>query len=107
MKYQVACSCGNVLPISEGQAGSSIPCICGRMVCVPSLRVLCSEAITENAPPAIPIVAPPQPLLGLDRVAEIISPTQVWLQTTGGLAHTSPKRVMLALTAEFLWLQDV
>jgi hypothetical protein len=54
MEYHVACSCGNVLPVSEGMAGSSTACRCGRTVPVPSLGELRGEAITPAAHSTFP-----------------------------------------------------
>lgn len=40
MDYQLTCRCGNHLSVSEGAAGSQLPCSCGRMINVPTLREL-------------------------------------------------------------------
>jgi len=54
MKYLVACECGNQLAVTEGMAGSTAPCPCGRSVAVPSLRTLRQHQAVgdsfENAP---------------------------------------------------------
>jgi rhomboid protease GluP len=47
MGYEVACSCGKVLPVSEDMAGTSISCSCGRTVRVPSLSEFRRQAATE------------------------------------------------------------
>jgi len=47
MKYEVACSCGKILPVSVGMAGSSIACTCGRIVLIPPLSQFRSLSVTE------------------------------------------------------------
>ena len=50
MGYEVTCTCGKVLSVSEGMAGSSMPCGCGRAVSVPSLSELRRQEVTEPHP---------------------------------------------------------
>ncbi len=45
MMYQVACSCGKLLSVQSGSAGSVISCSCGNNVKVPSLRELRAQAL--------------------------------------------------------------
>src|SRR5262245_46365370 len=40
MEYHVKCDCGDAVTVSEAAAGTTVSCTCGRMVAVPSLRVL-------------------------------------------------------------------
>ncbi len=54
MRYTVACSCGNVLQVSEGMAGSVAACRCGGTVQVPSLAALRGEAIAPAVPSPYP-----------------------------------------------------
>jgi hypothetical protein len=44
MAFEVACECGKKLPVTEGMAGSSVSCPCGRSVRVPSLSQLRDQA---------------------------------------------------------------
>jgi hypothetical protein len=44
MSYTVACECSKILPVSAGDAGSTIACSCGREVSVPSLGILRQQA---------------------------------------------------------------
>ena len=44
MDYVLRCSCGSSLKVSDGAAGTSISCTCGKTVPVPSLAELRSQA---------------------------------------------------------------
>ncbi len=132
MDYPLACICGNVLAVSEGMAGSSATCPCGRTVPVPSLGELRGEAITpagpapfpdmrltDEPPPespspqaitaAVPPAAPAflhadsSPLPTPYPLAEILPPTPVLLRTGPG----RPERAVAALTEDALWIQEV
>lgn len=93
MQYGVACDCGNVLPVSEGMAGSSVNCPCGQTVPVPAL----SELRTLPSPnPAEPPAPKPD--------AEILPPTPVTLRIDG--SPLAPRAVLAALTADALWVLD-
>ena len=48
MSYEVACSCGKVLLVSEGMAGSLTSCSCGRAVDIPSMDELKRQADKES-----------------------------------------------------------
>jgi hypothetical protein len=48
MEYQLPCECGQMITVSEGSAGATIPCGCGRSVKVPSLSDLRLLAPTRN-----------------------------------------------------------
>ncbi len=53
MDYYVPCECGNEVPVSEGAAGASLRCDCGRTISVPSLDELRRQSgRTAPAPPA-------------------------------------------------------
>src|SRR5215475_3339275 len=52
MDYHITCTCGKTLRVHDGMAGSAAPCLCGRMVAVPSLSVLRGEAIAESRLPS-------------------------------------------------------
>jgi tetratricopeptide (TPR) repeat protein len=104
MEYQVACNCGNVLPVLEGMAGSSISCSCGRAVAVPRLSELRAQASTDVVQPADPDLRPPtETSRKWDPSAEIIAPVQVLLRTERG---DRPVPVMVAVTPEKLWMQE-
>ena len=45
---EVSCPCGKCIPVSAGQAGSSVECQCGREVPIPSLRQLRQSAESEG-----------------------------------------------------------
>jgi hypothetical protein len=53
MKYEIACSCGTKLNVSEGEAGGKVRCPCGLQVEVPRLRELrrLSGESTPKPPP--------------------------------------------------------
>src|SRR5438445_485531 len=55
MEFQIACDCGKGLAVTEGMAGSSVPCTCGRVVRIPSLRVLKEQATLK---PEVGVPAP-------------------------------------------------
>lgn len=40
VQYLLPCECGNTTPIDTSQAGSSVPCSCGKQIDVPSLRAI-------------------------------------------------------------------
>lgn len=40
MSYSVSCGCGNSVPVSAVQAGSTIACVCGAQIAVPLLSAL-------------------------------------------------------------------
>jgi hypothetical protein len=105
MEYQVACDCGKVLWVSEGQAGSSASCACGREVRVPSLSELRGQAITATPPVQAPR-PPEQPSPPAQTPAEIIAPTQVSLRTERPGQPTRSATVMAALTTHALWILD-
>ncbi len=44
MNYRVECACGEQIPVSEGMAGTAVPCACGRTVAVPTLAGLRRQA---------------------------------------------------------------
>lgn len=44
MEFRVDCSCGNYVLVSEGAAGSTRDCSCGRIVPIPSLKELRLQA---------------------------------------------------------------
>jgi hypothetical protein len=44
MDYQLECACGKAVPVTEGMAGTTVPCTCGRIVSVPSLVELRQSA---------------------------------------------------------------
>jgi hypothetical protein len=43
MPFEITCGCGKIIPVTEGMAGSSIACQCGRAVSVPSLSQMRSQ----------------------------------------------------------------
>ncbi len=107
MEFQVACDCGNVLWVSEGMAGSSTTCSCGRTVAVPSLSALRAQPLPDAAtPPASDPGSPTEPPPGPNRLADITAPVQVFLRTEGGDQPNRRASVMAALTPDAIWLQD-
>src|SRR4051794_17827722 len=50
MSFSVHCHCGQTLPVRAAQAGTSIVCVCGSEVRVPSLKAL--KASVEVSQPA-------------------------------------------------------
>src|SRR5436190_1203352 len=107
MEYQVTCSCGNVITVSEDMAGLSIPCGCGRTVTAPSPWDTRTEAITGSVPPPAPDLVPagdvpPTP----SPVTEIIPPMQVYLRTERGGRPEQAVPVLAALTLDTIWIQE-
>jgi hypothetical protein len=52
--FEVACECGNTIPVRAGQAGGTVACRCGRVVSVPALsqlRQAAAEAGRSTRPP--------------------------------------------------------
>src|SRR5213593_2963195 len=53
MDYQLPCTCGEYLTVTEGSAGAQVKCVCGRTVTVPSLgglRELAGQPAFQPAP---------------------------------------------------------
>src|SRR5262245_23363314 len=107
MGYEVTCICGKVLQVSQGMAGSSMSCSCGRTVPVslPSERP--SQGIMGFVPPTVPDLqfleqTPPRP----SPPAEVIGPMQVYFRTEGGNPPHRHALVMAALTRDGIWIQD-
>jgi hypothetical protein len=44
VEFQLPCACGKPVTVTEGAAGGSVSCSCGRVVAVPSLRELRARA---------------------------------------------------------------
>jgi hypothetical protein len=63
MLVYLSCECGKQAPVSEGAAGTSLPCECGRTIKVPSLGEL-RQRVTEGDVPYFPAQAkaPPHPV---------------------------------------------
>jgi hypothetical protein len=57
MDFEVECACGKKLLVFEGRAGSSVDCLCGRTVRIPSLNILRARAglTPYNDPPELVI----------------------------------------------------
>jgi hypothetical protein len=51
MDFEVCCECGEFVVVSEGAAGASLKCACGRRLVVPSLDELRAQA---GLPPTLP-----------------------------------------------------
>lgn len=57
--YDIPCQCGNRIPVTVNQAGTSVTCPCGREVAVPSLRQLTQMAgPSEEDAKAEPTMSP-------------------------------------------------
>jgi hypothetical protein len=50
MAHLLNCECGRQLTVSAGEAGTTVPCVCGRAVAVPSFSHL--RGLPEAAAPA-------------------------------------------------------
>ena len=107
MKHDVACTCGNILSVSEGTAGSSVPCRCGLLVSVPTLSRLRVRSIASALPPF-----ERNDSLSDERIPEpnsrelVIPPMQVRLRTEDENHREATAGVMLALTPEAIWIQE-
>ena len=107
MDTKITCRCGQMIPVAEGQAGSTLVCECGTSVFVPSLSILRAMELDEPSP--LPVSYVPRfetivPVSNTDR--EIMAPTHVCLRSGHGPASGRPTLVMVGLTADALWLQD-
>ena len=60
MLVYLSCECGKQVPVSEGAAGTSLPCTCGRAIKVPSLGEL-RQRVTEGDVPFFPAQVKPPP----------------------------------------------
>jgi hypothetical protein len=54
--YLLPCACGQKLPVDAGQAGTKVPCTCGKLVTVPTFRGL--RDLEIEAPASLPAGAP-------------------------------------------------
>jgi hypothetical protein len=62
MQYLLPCTaCGRTLPIDLGQAGQRVPCACGKLVEVPTLRGIKALAPAKAADGAMEKARGPQP----------------------------------------------
>ncbi len=107
MECTIACSCGKVIPVSEGMAGASLECECGAAVVVPPLSVMRAQATTDAEPPSALDFSrdeetKPEPRL----LPEIIAPTWVCVRTERGDKSDRRAGLMAALTPDALWIQD-
>jgi|GEM_PF-2302801 len=106
MRYQVTCACGQTHWVDGVAAGTMVPCACGGMVAVPSLRALRGQAAPpSDAPPAIdpaPLAAGSatdgRPVLA----AEVIGPTPIHARFNRD-RRSSP--VLAALSQDAIWIQ--
>jgi hypothetical protein len=48
--YRLRCECGNDLSVTEGAAGVSLPCACGRSILVPAFAELRRRAASGDLP---------------------------------------------------------
>jgi hypothetical protein len=57
MFYRISCECGDAVTVAETLAGTRMPCHCGRMISVPSLRELrrLSDSLQEEIPPEMEV----------------------------------------------------
>jgi len=95
----IACSCGKVIPVTEGMAGASLSCECGATVVVPPLTVFRAHAITDAALSSASDSSPheqtkPEPRL----LPEIIAPTWVCVRTEGGAKSDRRAALMAAMS---------
>jgi tetratricopeptide (TPR) repeat protein len=107
MEHQIACTCGNVLSLSEDMAGSTVTCSCGRAVLVPSSSEQPAQAIMKDLPPPVPDLqlaedTPPKRQLSIG----IVSPKQALLRIERGTESRRRAAVMVALTADAVWIQE-
>lgn len=72
--YQISCECGNQIPVTINQSGTTVPCSCGREVAVPSRRELLqrfdSSRTSDLPEDTLPDATPPSPLGAWIRVIQ-------------------------------------
>src|SRR5262245_7870777 len=108
MRYQVACACGQTRWVDGVAAGTSIPCACGRMVAVPSLRTLRGQAAPPSAPPdtSPPANDPAPSAAGSASNARPVPPAEVIGPAPANARFDRDRRpssVLAALTPDALW----
>ena len=74
MEHNIVCACGKTMEVSEGMAGSAIPCTCGNMVQVPSLSQLRGPKISESMTPPTPLHLPDNTTPSANPIGEISRP---------------------------------
>ena len=52
-KYRVTCECGKAFRVTSGEAGSSLPCVCGKTVVVPALSKLRESVVASADTPEV------------------------------------------------------
>jgi tetratricopeptide (TPR) repeat protein len=96
-------ACGAEIDDSPAEAGTNP----AAAPAVPDLlrweAVPAPEAITTGLPPRPPEEMPPSPRPPV----EILAQTQVALQIENGIQPARPRQVVIALTADSLWIQDI
>jgi hypothetical protein len=154
MDFEIACSCGKRLTVTDGMAGTNTLCGCGRTVAVPALSDLRRGALrgeSISAPPSSPLPSRSERSIKLSAAADAIAPIEPGASTrqageaiTAAPRQVGPRlpsgastkettsaphpgaepvvlmeelfvrgegrgkrRVLAALTAEAIWLQDV
>ena len=106
MDTNITCRCGRVIPVAEGQAGSSVLCECGGSVFVPSLSILRAMELVEPHPLPVSYVPRFETITPISNtIQEIIAPTCAHLRAEHGPPSVRHMLVMVALTADALWLQ--
>ncbi|MGQ9505839.1 MAG: hypothetical protein ACUVQG_13580 [Thermogutta sp.] len=85
--YQISCECGNQIPVTINQSGTTVPCSCGREVAVPSRRELLhrfnSPQTDESPEEALRSEALPSPLTGWIRLVQLVAGLLILLAIVG------------------------
>jgi hypothetical protein len=107
MEYEIACGCGKLIPVSEEMAGSHADCECGGTVLVPShfeLRAADVAGVTAALIPDAPLLEKSPPVA--KKAMEIIAPMPAVLLAERGPRSGQRVPVMVALTADAVWIQE-
>src|SRR5262249_21640515 len=105
MDYEISCVCGNVLPVTEALAGSSVPCaVCARDVPVPPRSEFPAHVDPTDQPYGFTVCLPSyDPPPTPDPLEELVAAERAVLRGGPGGAAVL---VMATLTSDAVWVQE-